>query len=60
MVGRNMIEHFSAHSYVTSSPNGEESNLLVIVSVRNYICVNKSVLIIHAAGLFGSESQLYR
>ena len=53
MVGRNIIEHFSAHNHVILSPTSTELNLLDVESVQNYICANKPDMIIHAAGIVG-------
>ena len=53
MVGRNIIEHFSAHNHVILSPTSAELNLLDVESVQNYICANKPDMIIHAAGIVG-------
>ena len=53
MVGRNIIEHFSAHNHVILSPTSAELNLLDAESVQNYICANKPDMIIHAAGIVG-------
>jgi nucleoside-diphosphate-sugar epimerase len=53
MVGRNIIEHYSAHNHVILSPTSAELNLLDVESVQNYICVNKPDMIIHAAGIVG-------
>jgi nucleoside-diphosphate-sugar epimerase len=53
MVGRNIIEHSSAHNHVILSPTSAELNLLDAESVQNYICANKPDMIIHAAGIVG-------
>jgi len=53
MVGRNIIEHPSAHNHVILSPSSTELNLLDAESVQNYINANKPDMIIHAAGIVG-------
>ena len=53
MVGRNIIEHSSAHNHVILSPTSAELNLLDAESLQNYISVNKPDMIIHAAGIVG-------
>ena len=51
MVGRNIIEHSSAHNHVILSPTSAELNLLDVESVQNYININKPDMVIHAAAI---------
>jgi len=53
MVGRNIVEHSSAHNHLMLTPTSEELNLLDVESLKYYISSNKPEMIIHAAGVVG-------
>jgi GDP-L-fucose synthase len=53
MVGKNILEHNSAHNYDFLTPSSKELNLLNYQDVKNYIAFNKPDFIIHSAGKVG-------
>lgn len=53
MVGKNILEHNSAHNYDFINPSSKELNLLNYQDVKNYIAINQPDFIIHAAGKVG-------
>jgi len=53
MVGKNILEHNSAHNYDFLTPSSKELNLLNYQDVKNYIAFNQPDFIIHAAGKVG-------
>lgn len=53
MVGKNILEHNSAHNYDFINPSSKELNLLNYQDVKNYIALNQPDFIIHAAGKVG-------
>jgi len=53
MVGKNILEHNSAHNYDFLTPSSKELNLLNYQDVKNYIAFNQPGFIIHSAGKVG-------
>jgi len=53
MVGKNILEHNSAHNYEFLTPSSKELNLLNYQDVKNYISFNQPDFIIHSAGKVG-------
>jgi GDP-L-fucose synthase len=53
MVGKNILEHRTAHNYDFLTPSRKELNLLNYKDVKNYIAFNQPDFIIHSAGKVG-------
>jgi len=53
MVGKNILEHNTAHNYNFLTPSSKELNLLNYKDVKNYIAFNQPDFIIHSAGKVG-------
>jgi GDP-L-fucose synthase len=53
MVGKNILEHNTAHNYDFLTPSSKELNLLNYKDVKNYIAFNQPDFIIHSAGKVG-------
>ena len=53
MVGKNILEHNTAHNYDFLTPSSKELNLLNYQDVKNYIAFNQPDFIIHSAGKVG-------
>ena len=53
MVGKNILEHNSAHNYDFLTPSSKELNLLNYQDVKNYIAFNQPCFVIHSAGKVG-------
>ena len=53
MVGKNILEHNTAHNYNFLTPSSKELNLLNYQDVKNYIAFNQPDFIIHSAGKVG-------